>query len=264
MNPIPNPIRTISTTLLFSLFLLLCGCGSSPRAGDQGQDLNLRIINGTKINQTDSPQIVEVLFHYIDGSLSRCSGSVIGASSVLTAAHCIGFGIVAAEVVGMNGAIPVRSLDAHPAYREEDVAIFYDVAVVQTSAPLNLPALPIGMSHPVQAEEQLTTYGYGLDEDGESGALKAGVTQVEIATPNHLFTHPYEGTGANPCMGDSGGPAVQTIIQEDGSSRAAIVGIVSTGSSDDCGSGDTTLFTNLQSPEIIAFVTSMVPELAIQ
>lgn len=101
-------------------------------------------------------------------------------------------------------------------------------------------------------------YGYGIreqnDTKGESAdftLLEAGVMNIAEVTLNHLFVL-FSGGGVNVCNGDSGGPL---MVKANGS--LAIAGVVSQGSVEGCVSGDVTTFTNLQSPTMQQWLTSL-------
>lgn len=244
---------------------LLAGCGDKTSgAGASSTDGNARIINGSEVSLADSPQMAQVVLLNHDGSETTCSGTIVGARHVMTAAHCLEGSYLAAFVRTATVSHTVLSTSVPSTYRidTEHGAVFDDVAVLETE-PLGLPALPILASSPVSEGTVFTTYGFGVDESGLSGTLRLGMFSASIVTPNHIFSGPYLGQGSNTCNGDSGGPAIATLVTPDGGVVFGIVGLVSTGSQPGCGEGDITLYANLQNAALLEFVASIVPDVSI-
>jgi secreted trypsin-like serine protease len=252
-----------SLGLILAALLALTSCGGG--AGDRRARLTPKIINGDDVAEAGVPQLVQVALEYVNGTTGLCSGTIIGPTSILTAAHCLLGDIVETSVQRAGRVIPVQAIHFAPTFRVDNTlqAIFDDVAVLET-APHGLPALPLLVSGPVAPGSEMTVYGYGRDENGGFGILKAGQTQAAIVTPNHIVSPPYSGSGIDPCNGDSGGPAVQTWPLPDGAQAAGIVAITSTGTADGCGAGDVTYYVNLSSPSVLAFITGSAPGVALQ
>ncbi len=254
-------MRKFWTYHIASLLLLLSGCGGN--AGVDGSGAS-KILAGTALPPGTSPQMAQIQVLQPDGRTSLCSGVAIGSTSILTAGHCFRNGTVLVSVVRDDGS-SLRAYGAtlHPGYVEslELGAIFNDLAVVNTGTPHGLPTLPVASAITPLAEsgDTLTVFGFGLNDAGTIGTLTMGQVAIDLVTPSHLMSV-YTGDGSNPCFGDSGGPAIR--FNEDGS--PAIVGIVSTGSANDCGKGDLTLFTNLQSDDALNFLALAVPDLVLQ
>ena len=248
-------IQNIARWLVVTAALISAGCGSPP----ESQTATPKILSGTALPAGTSPQMVQVQTLQSDGLTVLCSGVAVGPSEVLTAGHCFRNGIFTTIVVRDDGSIvPAASVLLHPEYTEADSqgAIFNDVAIVTTSTPHGLPTLPLLAPTSGQPEsgDSVAVFGYGRDETGTIGALRMGVLPLDAVTPNHLITV-YRGEGGNPCLGDSGGPA----IWFDALGAPAIVGVVSTGSATDCGAGDVTLYTNVQSDSVLNFLLGAVP-----
>ena len=262
-------VRAFFPALLISLVLALAGCSDSERSTLEFQNetenssasLALRIINGTEVSREASPQFVEVLLTYPDGSTGLCSGTIIGGQAVLSAGHCFRNGESKIEIRTVKGVLPVLALHIPEAYRvEESVnAIFADAAILMTP-PHGLPGLGFLVSPAVESAAVGSVYGFGLDENGEFGTLKSGETFIEIATPNHFIATEFSGVGTNSCNGDSGGPLLQFLpAEENRPARVGIVGLVSSGTAADCVSNDRTLFTNLQNPSLLGFILKFAP-----
>ena len=251
--------RFFRSLVFLTLALLSVGCGSAPETGPAEG----KILDGTALLPGTSPQMVQVRVLQPDGLTSLCSGVAIGPSEILTAGHCFRNGVLTTVIARDDGSIlPAAKINVHPEYIESDIAgaIFNDVAVVTTASPHGLPTLPLlaPLSAQPTSGEFVAVYGYGRSDVDEIGSLHMGTIKLDTVTPNHLLTV-YTGDGSNPCFGDSGGPAVRF----DALGVPAIVGIVSTGSATDCGAGDLTLYTNVQSDAVINFLLGLVPGLAL-
>lgn len=257
-------MRTFRRSILSLVLVGMLGCGG---AGKMSVDVNTgnasgnqKIINGTPVDQLLSPQIVELDLQFVGGS-GLCTGTVIGPTHVLTAGHCITSSLISGSVSTAAGSVPLRAAYRHPGYLEspELGAVFNDVAVVETVAPLNLPALALIASQEPPAESSIGIWGYGLDEDGNLGTLKTGTMTLSWVSPNHLAA--VFDNMSNTCQGDSGGPATTALVDENGAVVAVgIVGITSTGSNADCSQGDLSLFTNIQNPAVLSFILGVAPE----
>ena len=255
-------------TLFFIILFSFFGCNhtQSESVIDPDGNKNLKVINGTEINNLYSPQILKINIIFKDSTSGFCTGTVIGADSVLTAAHCFTDGYQSANISKPTGeTVAVNQVMIHPDFlvNKNLGAIFNDVAVVKTSAPLNLPKLGILVSRQVETNELIEIYGFGLDENGTYGNLKTGTMQIDTVTQNHLIA--TFSSLSNPCNGDSGGPALVNVLNSDGSLKSvSIAGIISSGTLEKCQEGDINLLTNLHNPSVINFITSLVPEVALQ
>ena len=260
--------------LLIAFLFLLTSCGdSNSRSNEQGSEqFSPRILNGLAVDPLSAPQIVKVSFISPDGVPSLCTGIVLDHNSVLTAGHCItdilgqqDFSLTG-TIEGATGVFNIVESILHPFYIQvpELGAIFNDVAILKTEIPHGLPALPLILSLPAQPGIPVAIYGYGLNSEGYFGTLMTGQTSLEFVTPNHLFSTQYDGaTNSNPCFGDSGGPAIGSLIDLLGIQQFGIIGLVSTGSRDDCAPGDVTLFSNLQEGSIAEFILTYAPGTAV-
>lgn len=168
-----------------------------------------------------------------------CSGALIAADVVLTAAHCVPQGATYKIIIpGENPPrlIDVKRVAAHPQFNAQGIAAHRasaDVALVQAAEPLTRSrtvaptAVPLT---PIAAGNRYSISGIGVTirGDGKSGGTvrsaslistsKPGTLQIRLVDP--ATDNKRAGLGA--CTGDSGGP-----VFEDQNGRAVIVGVVS-------------------------------------
>ena len=168
-----------------------------------------------------------------------CSGALIAADVVLTAAHCVPQG--ATYKIVIPGESPPRLIDvkrvaAHPQFNAQGIAAHRasaDIALLQAAEPLTRSrtvaptATPLT---PIQPGNRYSISGIGVTirGDGKSGGTvrsaalvstsKPGTLQIRLVDP--ATDNKRAGLGA--CTGDSGGP-----VFEDQNGRAVIVGVVS-------------------------------------
>ncbi len=265
----------VKFSLLMIISIAAATCGGGGGDGDGDQDLSnnacsvlqlpVKIVNGTSCGGLQRSLVVRVVLVDRVGNQGFCSGTMLTASTVLTAAHCIVVArpvrvfVVNGEPLSSASLTEVDSWQVHPGFRGDGNALVADVAVLLLSSPLPLPSLPVLTSIPVQAGDILSIFGYGEDENGrfdfeelQSGEMRAD----EVATS--FIRAKYRGEGSNTCLGDSGGPLIKTV-----GGTPALVGITSSGTEPDCGEGDNSYFTNLQDPAVLQFLQVEVPGLAL-
>lgn len=249
-----NTLR-VRLTVVFPALLSLCG--TCPAAAD-APAFSLRVVNGRAIPPGDSA-VVEIR-ERTQHALALCTGSVIASRVVITAAHCI-LSKAKSIVVMVDGRkMRVRKTVIHPGAARDPVTgiIVNDVGLMFVRKRIPRPVTRILISRSPQPGEALQVAGYGLDEQGQIGVLKEGSIPLNDLTAQFLVTV-YDGSSSDPCSGDSGGPAFFKYSDSGGQVHNGIVGIISGGTSSDCAPGDLTLYTNVQSPEVVDFIRAEVP-----
>lgn len=156
-------------------------------------------------------------------SHGTCTGTVVDAGIVLTAAHCLDGGAdedlrvtvtSARSLAGCDGAaadaVVAEGWLIHP---ELDAALVF-------VEELDARAIPL-LDGPLTGEPELAIAGYGLDAQGSTGALITAEATLEEETDYFVV----RGRDAGACVGDSGGPLV--VLDELG--EANLVGLLQFG-----------------------------------
>ena len=254
--------------LLSPLLLLLTACGGGGGGGDGGnacqeldaklknyfdtiEEKNNKIINGNVCNSNGSP-IVRIHIHTADGQEYICSGTVISSDSVLTAAHCVtnynkNSSVYRISVLQGEMWYTVKDWYWPKLYNSGSDREFisemgvdvssYDIAIIKINGTFAVNPVPI-MTKIVSGKAIIA--GYGKDEHGNSGILRAAYAKI-YRNHQSVVTTRYDDTDTQVCFGDSGGPM---FIRVNG--QLAVYGITSMGNgTPDCKDGDITSYTAL-------------------
>jgi hypothetical protein len=212
------------------------------------------IVNGTACSNTSGPVVILNLRDAAFGALASCSGTVISARAILTAGHCLSGAALVLVNSGSGELIRTSLLNIHPGYSPNDQSSL-DVGVVLTEQDLGRPVMPVLTSRNATVGEQAVVAGWGQDENGASGTLRAGTTTVSAVGSLYVQTQ-YSGAGTSGvCHGDSGGPL---LLSQGGA--WAIAGITSATTGNLCTSNATSYYTSVRNPDVQSFVFGLVPD----
>jgi secreted trypsin-like serine protease len=153
-----------------------------------------------------------------------CTGTVLSARVVLTAAHCVAPGADYKLFERGPGNAPqlrdIAQIVRHPqfdagAYARQRVTA--DVALLKLATPLSANYVPaqLAPARRVEVGEQLLVAGYGLavQSDGKTGGIARAAQLIVTGQPGSLQIRLYDPAtrgariGRGACTGDSGAPA---------------------------------------------------------
>ncbi len=220
-----------------------------------------RIVNG---DLTSAWPTTGALLHNPSGPISQlsatswCSGTLIGCSTFLTAAHCVEDSTVANRYLVFlqhAGFFAVSSIVIHPSYTTNNWPKF-DVAVIHLASAVDgIRPTPINTTNPTSfIPEAGTIVGFGrsgaTDGGDDYGLKRVGDIQTLNCpsglggTNNDLVCWQYNGgvrgDTSNTCNGDSGGPLFMNL-----GAGMRVAGVTSGGSSNECGPGDVSYDANV-------------------
>ncbi|MGX2994103.1 S1 family peptidase [Streptomyces sp. JNUCC 64] len=272
--------RSRVRALAGALFLAAVGTALPP-GGAPSASADALVVGGHQADVAHSPWVVALASRDRFGGTRSgqfCGGVVVGPTTVLTAAHCLGpealgpapgpgdLAVIAGrgdlrDTTGVE--VPVREFRASPAYDRTTNA--WDVGVVTLARPLP-EAYVIGVAATGDSAytegTPATVYGWGDATGRGEYAYALRSSEVEVLSDD-LCRRAYPGGpegrylpesmlcagapygGRDACQGDSGGPLV---------ARGLLIGLVSWGSG--CGrAGSPGVYTRLS-----AVVTPAAPE----
>ncbi len=195
-----------------------------------------------------------------------CSGTLIKADLILTAAHCardaalnsdlmfaaqVGSDYYDAEVESDNW-IPIRAEWWNPRYSKNSYA--NDIGLMLLEGSASVPTLPLPTSKQVisiASIKSYTLYGWGVDQNGDNPAvLQSAVLTDQAGAAKQYFKSTFnpstmiaagsynkvERIYAGACSGDSGGPLIAFV-----KGKPILAGVTSFGA-DNCDKGKPTVF----------------------
>jgi transmembrane protease serine 3 len=231
--------------------LLGCGAPEMEHLGEPGQ-VGQEIVGGVEARPTEFPWQV-ALKQVIPGYDPQffCGGSILDATTVVTAAHCVHL-FAASELQVTTGyrlsqplsTHSVTAIRVHSAYNDQTTD--NDIALLKLTPPISFSQAtraPIGLVTPAdepQANTKATTSGWGLtSENGTQNTnvlMRVDVPIVSqtslvnayraqgVSITNNMIGAGYPSGGKDACQGDSGGPLVVNM-----NGRSLLVGITSFG-----------------------------------
>ena len=236
-----NVLRRLSRALALAALAVVVSAGAASPA--------VRVVGGTAIQIQSAPWAVFVAYYPGGDTQTQCTGSVLDASTILTAAHCL-YGPtgtlaqpaqVSVEAGVSNYAAPaatdaeqdrvVSSFRIHPGYVFQETGLPDDLAVLTLSTPLDLSgpavqavALPAANApYPVGAAVSLSGFGLTNGADPTSTAPLESMTgtvepqgqcgeytQSSLLEINNAVVMCVSSPTSAVCSGDSGSGIIAT------------------------------------------------------
>jgi hypothetical protein len=244
-----------------------------------------RVVGGTPIQVQSAPWSVFIFF--VSGDFQyQCTGSVIDASHILTAGHCVydsSGTLTTPSALTVQAGISnylspastdlvqeraVSSFRVHPGYVWQDTGLPDDIAVLTLSSPLDLSgpavqavALP-APNAPFPAGATVSVSGFGLQngaDDTSTGPLVTMSTTVEpqgqcgeftadpLLQDNNAVMLCTITPASSFCHGDSGSGLVTT------SGTPTLIGVADAAAAG-CPAGHDNISANVGAPELLSFI----------
>ena len=205
---------------LFILFTILLSVSVSA-------EQNSRIVGGSFVDLSRTP------IAYIETNRASCTGTLVGRSEVLTAAHCIADISLASTVIWINNIPRFPSAAYYSSFYSESGGVLEnegaDLAMITLVTPVfDMSVVPVITDLEMAPSTPVSIYGLGSNEitgtipSGPTNGKTANVTVSSTSAGFILSSHFL--SGASACAGDSGGPMTFSAAGYEG-----IVGVLSGG-----------------------------------
>jgi hypothetical protein len=221
-----------------ALFLLLF-CVYSFQLQSSASNLPELLLGGHVVDPTRFPEIV-----YIQVPQGKCTATIVGPRVVITAAHCVGHlthTTISSDVLnGHLGAVSEFTYPtevagfkavcyAHPYYPKR---LDYDIAVCVSDYKFSRFASVA--TEQVRKGEAITLAGYGCTHSngtgGNDGTLRLGqATITDVPNSFNKKVWFYAMGESALCYGDSGGPAIKTLLSDNQDMHHIVYGVNSRG-----------------------------------
>ena len=205
-------VAAISGLLCFVAY----GCKTVSRAS------GVKIVGGEDVAQSTDKRVMGssvLLFTESNYGSGTCSGTLIGPTQIVTAAHCLSNKTAISIGYGPQPKEPLQSLKVtqftpHPKFpfRSPFPVYEYDIGVVSFKGTLPPEMKPVTLAPDgsIKTGDELLLAGYGYTT--QAGPSEAGILrQVRVKTAQvdtgHRILEIEAFTNKGGCLGDSGGPA---------------------------------------------------------
>jgi secreted trypsin-like serine protease len=216
---------------LVALTALVACTGCAAEAATESKDEPIGSTQQAIINGEDDdadPGVVALL----TGGKVYCTGFLITRNVVVTAAHCVNPSPPEQVYFGVNPSskkgtfIAVTDSKVHPDFDEDTLT--NDVAVLGLASKAPVAPVPV-LTTPFDSSFKnlpIRLVGFGVTGDGNDNNLRkrSGTTTISSYSDDDFRFKP---SPSQTCNGDSGGPALATIGDQE-----AVIGIASSGDAD--------------------------------